>query len=208
MKDKERERLSKLIAFDSAFDAALCVYGMDEVGRGPLAGPVVAACVQMPQKPWIEGIKDSKKIAEARRETIAALIRDQAICYAIGSASVEEIEALNILGATKLAMQRAYGQMPDKTYPVLIDAIDPAFLPASGQGIVKGDAQSYTIAAASIVAKVERDARMKELDAQYPAYGFARNKGYGTKEHIAALRLYGPCPHHRPSFIQRILHGR
>ena len=208
MKDKERERLSQLIAFDRAFDAALCVYGMDEVGRGPLAGPVVAACVQMPQTPWIEGVRDSKKIAQARREKIAALIREQAVCYAIGSASVEEIEALNILGATKLAMQRAYRQMPEKRYPVLIDAIDPSFLPAPGQGIIKGDAQSYAIAAASILAKVERDARMRALDAQYPAYGFARNKGYGTKEHITALKQYGPCPQHRLSFLQRILHGR
>ena len=208
MKDKEYERLAGLIAFDAAFDAELRLYGMDEVGRGPLAGPVVAACVQMPPEPWIEGIRDSKKIAEARREKLATIIRDQAVCYAIGSASVEEIEALNILGATKLAMQRAYLQMSDKTHMVLIDAINPDFLPASGQGIVKGDAQSYAIAAASIVAKVERDSRMKELDGQYPVYGFARNKGYGTKEHIEALRAYGPCPFHRPSFIQGILHGR
>ena len=208
MKQTEYERLQKMVAFDQQYGSVVC--GMDEVGRGPLAGPVVAACVLMPQKDvdWIEGIKDSKKVAEKKREQLAEQIRQKAIAYGIGMADEAEIETHNILGATKLAMRRAYQAMNRPDALVLIDAIDPAFLPAPGAGIIKGDAQSYAIASASLLAKVTRDTMMKELDVQYPAYGFARNKGYGTKEHRDAILLHGVCPAHRMSFLQGILHGK
>ena len=163
MTEKERQRLEDLWRFDMEKGQGRPVYGMDEVGRGPLAGPVVAACVWMPET-WIEGVKDSKKIAEKKRERIAEQIKDKALAYGIGLADVAEIERLNILNATKLAMQRAYEQMPKQDSYVMIDAIDPAFLPAEGEGVVRGDAQSYAIAAASILAKVTRDALMKAYE--------------------------------------------
>ena len=128
------------------------------------------------------------------------------MAYGIGSADVAEIERLNILNATKLAMQRAYEQMPKQDSYVLIDAIDPAFLPAKGEGVVKGDVQSYAIAAASILAKVTRDALMKAYELDYPGYGWAQNKGYGTKQHIEAICRQGITPQHRPSFLRGILH--
>ena len=156
----------------------------------------------------IDGIKDSKKIAEKKRERIAEQIRANALCYGIGLASVEEIEQLNILQATKLAMRRAYEKMPHKNAYVLIDAIDPAFLPAAGEGIIKGDAQSYAIAAASVLAKVTRDAMMKDYDSRYPGYGFAKNKGYGTAEHRKAILEQGITPIHRPGFLRGILHEK
>ena len=166
----------------------------------------VEMCIR--DRDWIEGIKDSKKVAEKKREQLAEQIRQKAIAYGIGMADEAEIETHNILGATKLAMRRAYQAMNRPDALVLIDAIDPAFLPAPGAGIIKGDAQSYAIASASLLAKVTRDTMMKELDVQYPAYGFARNKGYGTKEHRDAILLHGVCPAHRMSFLQGILHGK
>ncbi len=207
MTEKERERLEKLWSFDLEKGRGAAVFGMDEVGRGPLAGPVVAACVWMPET-WIEGIKDSKKIAEKKRERIAEQIKQNALGYGIGIAEVEEIETLNILNATKLAMRRAYEQMPKQDSYLLIDAIDPSFLLASGEGIIKGDAQSYAIAAASILAKVTRDQMMKEYDLRYPGYGWAQNKGYGTKQHIQAIHEQGVTPLHRMSFLKGILHGQ
>ncbi len=208
MKQTEYERLARMIAFDRQYGALVC--GMDEVGRGPLAGPVVAACVIMPQEEseWIEGINDSKKVAEKKRERLAEQIRQKAIAYGVGLADEAEIEKYNILGATKLAMRRAYQAVNRPEAFVLIDALNPSFIPAEGEGIIKGDGQSYAIAAASLLAKVTRDTLMKELDKQYPVYGFARNKGYGTKEHRDAILLYGACPVHRMSFLQGILHGK
>ena len=205
MTEKERQRLEDLWRFDMEKGQGRPVYGMDEVGRGPLAGPVVAACVWMPET-WIEGVKDSKKIAEKKRERIAEQIKDKALAYGIGLADVAEIERLNILNATKLAMQRAYEQMPKQDSYVMIDAIDPAFLPAEGEGVVRGDAQSYAIAAASILAKVTRDALMKAYEMDYPGYGWAQNKGYGTRQHIEAMHRQGITPQHRPSFLKGILH--
>ena len=207
MTEKERQRLDGLWQFDEEKGQGRPLYGMDEVGRGPLAGPVVAACVWMPET-WIEGVRDSKKIAEKKRERIAEAIKVQALAYGIGVADVAEIEAMNILNATKLAMRRAYEQMPKQDSYVLIDAIDPAFLPAKGEGVVKGDAQSYAIAAASILAKVTRDDLMKAYEAEYPGYGWAQNKGYGTKQHIEAIHRQGITPLHRPSFLRGILHEK
>ncbi|MBQ9988705.1 MAG: ribonuclease HII [Clostridia bacterium] len=207
MTEKEINRLQALISFDREFGQAPLL-GIDEVGRGCLAGPVVAGCVCMPDGVLIEGVKDSKKLSEKQREKIAAEIREKAVFWAVGSASVEEIEALNIVAATKLAMQRAFMHWQGADPFVLIDAIDPAFLPARGCGVVKADAQSYAVAAASIVAKVYRDGLMCEMAKQWPAYQFENNKGYGTAAHCRALKDVGPCPAHRPSFIGGILHGR
>lgn len=176
------------------------VAGMDEVGRGPLAGDVVTACVVMPKEPLILWIDDSKKLSESRREKVYQEILDCALYVGIGRATPREIDEMNILQATKMAMLQAAAQVPADIF--LIDAVTDLGLNGREIPIIKGDATSYAIAAASIVAKVTRDREMIELDKLYPAYGFARNKGYGTAEHIAALKEFGPCPVHRRSFIR------
>ena len=188
-----------LLEHDLQFVGAV-VAGMDEVGRGPLAGNVVTACVVMPPEPVIAWIDDSKKLSESRREKVFQEIMDFAIYVGIGQATPEEIDEINILEATKKAMREAAAQVPADIF--LIDAVTGLGLNGREVPIIKGDATSYAIAAASIVAKVTRDRQMIELDKQYPAYGFARNKGYGTAEHIAALKELGPCEAHRRSFIR------
>ncbi|MBQ3484096.1 MAG: ribonuclease HII [Clostridia bacterium] len=188
-----------LLEHDLQFVGAV-VAGMDEVGRGPLAGNVVTACVVMPPEPVIAWIDDSKKLSESRREKVFQEIMDCAIYVGIGQATPEEIDEINILEATKKAMREAAAQVPADIF--LIDAVTGLGLNGREVPIIKGDATSYAIAAASIVAKVTRDRQMIELDKQYPAYGFARNKGYGTAEHIAALKELGPCEAHRRSFIR------
>lgn len=180
------------------------VAGIDEVGRGPLAGNVVTACVVMPSEPVIPWIDDSKKLSETRREKVFQEIMDIALYVGIGQASPEEIDRFNILEATKMAMRQAAAQVPADVF--LIDAVTGLGLKGQEVPIIKGDATSYAIAAASIVAKVTRDRQLIELDALYPEYGFARNKGYGTAEHIAALKSIGPCPAHRRSFIRNFCH--
>ncbi len=206
MQQKEYDRLAAMVAFDAMHCGQSPAFGMDEAGRGALVGPVVAACVHLDRQTLIEGINDSKLIAENRREAIAKLIRRQALSYGVGAADVCEIEELNILQATKLAMKRAYEAMEACEGMLLIDAIDPSFLGVRGVGIVKGDSKSYAIAAASILAKTHRDSLMRELATQYPAYGFDVHKGYGTKVHIEAIKTNGPCPVHRLSFLKGILH--
>ena len=176
------------------------VAGIDEVGRGPLAGNVVTACVVMPREPVLPWIDDSKKLSESRREKVYQEIMDIALYVGIGQATPEKIDEINILEATKEAMREAAAQVPADIF--LIDAVTGLGLNGQEIPIIKGDATSYAIAAASIVAKVTRDRQLIELDRQYPAYGFARNKGYGTAEHIAALKELGPCPAHRRSFIR------
>lgn len=176
------------------------VAGMDEVGRGPLAGNVVTACVVMPPEPVIPWIDDSKKLSESRREKVFEEIMNCALYVGIGQATPEEIDEINILEATKKAMREAAAQVPADIF--LIDAVTGLDLNGREVPIIKGDATSYAIAAASIVAKVTRDRQLIELDKKYPAYGFARNKGYGTAEHIAALKELGPCEAHRRSFIR------
>lgn len=188
-----------LLEHDLQFVGAV-VAGMDEVGRGPLAGNVVTACVVMPPEPVIAWIDDSKKLSESRREKVFQEIMDCAIYVGIGQVTPEEIDEINILEATKKAMREAAAQVPADIF--LIDAVTGLGLNGREVPIIKGDATSYAIAAASIVAKVTRDRQMIELDKQYPAYGFARNKGYGTAEHIAALKELGPCEAHRRSFIR------
>lgn len=180
------------------------VAGIDEVGRGPLAGNVVTACVVMPKEPVLQWIDDSKKLSETRREKVFQEIMDIALYVGIGQCTPAEIDEINILEATKKAMREAAAQVPADIF--LVDAVAGLGLNGQEVPIVKGDATSYAIAAASIVAKVTRDRQLIELDKQYPEYGFARNKGYGTAEHIAALKQLGPCPAHRRSFIRNFCH--
>ena len=198
------ERVKALAAYDRQYRAAgIVVAGMDEVGRGPLAGNVVTACVVMPEEPLILWIDDSKKLSESRREKVFDEIMEHALYVGIGEIGPEEIDRINILQATKAAMRIAAEKVPADCF--LIDAVTKLGLNGREIPIIKGDATSYSIAAASIVAKVTRDRQMAEADKLYPEYGFARNKGYGTKEHIDALRKYGPCPIHRKTFIGNVV---
>ena len=180
------------------------ICGVDEAGRGPLAGPVCAAAVILPPDLELEGLNDSKKLSEKRREALYPLICDQALAYGIAFASEQEIDELNILQATFLAMRRAVGQLGQKPDLALVDGNrEPDFGDIPVRTIIKGDSRSANIAAASILAKVTRDRFMLEQDAVYPQYGFAVHKGYGTQKHYAALREFGPCPIHRRSFLKK-----
>ena len=174
--------------------------GVDEAGRGPLAGPVVAAAVILDDLKPIKGLADSKVLSASRREKLFDEIRAKALCCSIAEASVEEIDQLNILQATLLAMRRAVEGLRLKPVKVLVDGNRLPVLDILAEAIVKGDATVPAISAASILAKVQRDRWCAELDAQYPQYGFAKHKGYGTAEHLAALRAHGACPQHRKTF--------
>lgn len=200
----EEERLFQLSAPDRALWAqdGVVLAGMDEVGRGPLAGPVVVCCAAMPSKPLIARVNDSKKVSEKRREALYPILTQTALGYATAWVFQDVIDEINILEATRRAFAQAFAEMPITVTDVLIDALTGLNIPARQHPMIHGDALSYSIACASIIAKVERDAFMKEQDALYPQYGFAKNKGYGSKEHIAAIRKYGPCPIHRKSFIR------
>ena len=194
------QHASEMMYYDRAYKAGgLMVAGMDEAGRGPLAGNVVTACVVMPEEPLLIWIDDSKKLSESRREKVYEEIIQNALFVGISEVSPAEIDKINILQATRKAMRSAASSVPADIF--LIDAVTGLGLNGREVPIIKGDATSYAIAAASIVAKVTRDRQMVELDRLYPEYGFARNKGYGTKEHIEALKRIGPCPVHRRSFI-------
>lgn len=182
------------------------VCGVDEAGRGPLAGPVCAAAVILPQGIEIEGLNDSKKLTAKRREALYDIIIEKALCYGIAFASVGEIERLNILGATYLAMNRAIAQLTTAPALALIDGNRNAGIDCESRCIVGGDGKCASIAAASVLAKVTRDRLLVEYDKQYPQYGFAKHKGYGTKAHYAALREFGASPIHRPSFLKKGLH--
>lgn len=175
------------------------IAGIDEVGRGPLAGPVVAAAVILPENIYLPGLDDSKKLSEQRREELYTQITEQAIAYQVGIISAEEIDQINIYEATKKAMLACIAGLSTKPDFLLIDAMKLT-TPYPYEAIIKGDAKSISIAAASIVAKVTRDRMMKQLHEQYPLYGFANNMGYGTKEHLAALHEVGITPYHRKSF--------
>ena len=178
--------------------------GVDEAGRGPLAGPVCAAAVILPRGLEIPGLNDSKKLTEKKREELFDRIVDSAVSYGIAFGSVEEIETLNILGATFLAMNRAIEQLKPQPELALIDGNRNAGIAFSSRCVIKGDATCADIAAASILAKVTRDRLMLELAAQYPEYHFEQHKGYGTKLHYEALREFGPSPVHRPSFLRKM----
>jgi ribonuclease HII len=181
--------------------AVVLVAGVDEAGRGPLAGPVVAAAVILdPAKRRIRGLRDSKLVPAERRDELACAIRERAIAWAVGAADVAEIDALNILWATMLAMRRAVDALPFQPHEALVDGDRCPELRCPAYPIVKGDRDIAVISAASIIAKVTRDAMLVELDRVYPQYGFAQHKGYATSEHLAALDRHGPCPAHRRSF--------
>ena len=183
-----------------AWDRPGLIVGVDEAGRGPLAGPVVAAAVILDDLKPIKGLADSKVLSASRREKLFDEIRAKALCCSIAEASVEEIDQLNILQATLLAMRRAVEGLRLKPTKVLVDGNRLPVLDVLAEAIVKGDATVPSISAASILAKVQRDRWCAELDVQYPQYGFARHKGYGTAEHLAALRAHGACPEHRRTF--------
>lgn len=181
------------------------IAGVDEVGRGPLAGPVVACAVIFDVDYYHNEVRDSKKLSAVKREKLAEIIRANAVSIGTGMASVAEIERINIRQATFLAMRRAMADLSLEPDFVLVDGEGLPDSPYPVQGIIRGDDISFTIGAASIVAKVSRDKYMQELDSDYPEYKFARNKGYGTAEHISAIQMYGPTPHHRHSFLGNIL---
>lgn len=181
------------------------VCGVDEAGRGPLAGPVCAAAVILPPNTVIDGVNDSKKLSEKKREALFDVITDTAISYSIAFASVEEIENMNILNATMLAMERAVEGLKIKADYAMIDGNRLPNLKIPCEFIIKGDAKSASIASASILAKVSRDRLLYKYAEEYPMYGFDKHKGYGTKQHTEAIKAYGPCPYHRMSFLKKIL---
>ena len=181
-----------------------CLCGVDEAGRGPLAGPVCAAAVMLPRGLDIPGLNDSKKLTEKKREELYDIICAGAVCYGVAFAGVEEIERLNILNATFLAMNRAIAQLSVPPQLALIDGNRDSGIEAPSRCIVKGDALCADIAAASVLAKVTRDRYMTALASEYPQYGFEKHKGYGTKQHYAAIREFGPSPAHRMSFLKTL----
>lgn len=192
---------------DLSFETALRarglrrIAGVDEAGRGPLAGPVAAAAVMLPRGFACPGLDDSKKLSAARREALyAVLTGDARVVWAVATAERAEIDQLNILRATHLAMRRAVEALDPQPEHCLIDGLPVRGFPLPYDAIVKGDGRSLSIAAASIIAKVTRDRLMRELDREYPQFGFAKHQGYGTKAHLEALRIHGPCRHHRRSF--------
>ena len=214
-----RERLKEMKTYERAFYGKDVFYvaGMDEAGRGPLAGPVVAAAVILPPDFDLLGVDDSKKLIEKKREALFELIKEQAVAYGMGMADHRAIDEINILEATKLAMKRAVEALEVRlaekrpggaVQHLLIDALTLKDVPIPQTGIVKGDSKSVSIAAASILAKVTRDRMMAEYDIRYPGYGFASNKGYGTKAHYAGIETQGICPIHRKTFLKSVLQGK
>ena len=181
------------------------VCGIDEAGRGPLAGPVCAAAVLLPEGLVIDGLNDSKKLSEKKRDLLFPVIQENALAFGIGFADEKEIDEINILQATFLAMRRAFDAMQRRCDYVLVDGNRMPPMPVPGETVVKGDAKSPSIAAASILAKVSRDRVMLEYAKQYPEYQFEKHKGYGTKAHVEALRAFGPSPIHRRTFLKKIL---
>ena len=218
MKEKELERLKEIKKIEEELysQGTTSIAGIDEAGRGPLAGPVVVACVVMPKDSMIEGVNDSKKVSEKKREKLYEEIIKEAIGYGVGIISQEEIDRINILNATKEGLTTAIKELEkdlqekqrefDKPEIILVDAltkIDTDHIPY--RSIIKGDDKSYSIAAASIIAKVTRDRIMRQWDEVYPMYGFEKHKGYGTAAHINAIKEYGLCPLHRRSFVKNIV---
>lgn len=208
MTDKELSRLIKLKELDKQIfeNGHNHICGIDEAGRGPLAGPVVVASAIFAKDSMIEGVNDSKKISEKKRERIFEEITKEAISYGIGIIDEMTIDEINILEATKLGLTTSLKELKAKPDIILVDALkDINTLGIPYMSIIKGDAMSYSIAAASIIAKVTRDRIMVEYDKIYPEYGFAKHKGYGTKEHIEAIKKYGLCPIHRRSFTKNFI---
>lgn len=202
---KELERLEQMCSYERKYPETSVICGIDEVGRGPLAGPVVTCAVVLPRDCRILYINDSKKLSEKKREELYEIIMKEALAVNLGMESPKVIDEINILQATLSAMKKAIMGLNIKPDVVLADAVTIPGIPCSQEAIIKGDAKSMSIAAASIVAKVTRDRMMEEYDKLYPQYDFASNKGYGTKKHIQALQEYGPCPIHRYSFIGNLI---
>ncbi len=183
------------------------ICGCDEAGRGPLAGPVFAAAVILPKECVIDGLNDSKKLSEKKRDELFEVIKEVAVDYAVAQADVAEIEAINILNASMLAMRRAIAMLDTKPDLALIDGNIARGIPIPAVPVVKGDGKIPCIAAAAILAKVSRDRFCREMDEIFPGYNFSKHKGYPTKEHKAAILKYGPCPAHRMSFLRKTLYG-
>lgn len=208
MKEKEEERLKQLKQIEEEIynTGVETICGIDEAGRGPLAGPVVVAAVIMPRDSFIEGVNDSKKVSEKKRELLYDLITKEAIAWGVGIIDQKEIDRINILNATKEGLTTAIKNLKVKPDRIIVDAlkgIDTLGIPYTS--IIKGDAKCYSIAAASIIAKVTRDRIMRQWDEIYPQYGFEKHKGYGTAMHMQAIREYGLCPLHRRSFTKNII---
>ena len=208
MKEKEFERLTLLKKDEQDLYNQGCNYicGIDEAGRGPLAGPVVVAAVIMPKDSFIEGVNDSKKVSEKKREVLYDEIISSCISYGVGIIDHEKIDEINILEATRLGVKESIEQLSQKPDIILVDAltkIDTHGIPY--KSIIKGDAKEYSIACASIIAKVTRDRIMRQWDEVYPIYGFAKHKGYGTEEHRKIIKENGPCIIHRKTFIKNIV---
>ena len=199
--EKEVLRLEAMMEFERKYSEYDYICGIDEVGRGPLAGPVVAAAVILPKDSYYQYLNDSKKVTEKRRNKLYDEITAEAVSYGIGLVSPDIIDDINILQATYVAMKKAIDALSIRPQMILVDAVHIPDIGIPQVGIVKGDAKSISIAAASIVAKVYRDRLMTEYDALYPEYKFAKNKGYGTKEHMQALHEIGMSPIHRKSFV-------
>ena len=208
MKEKEEERLKQLKQIEEEIynTGVETICGIDEAGRGPLAGPVVVAAVIMPRDSFIEGVNDSKKVSEKKREILYDLITKEALAWGVGIIDQKEIDRINILNATKEGLTTAIKNLEVKPDRIIVDAlkgIDTLGIPYTS--IIKGDAKCYSIAAASIIAKVTRDRIMRQWDEIYPQYGFEKHKGYGTAMHMQAIREYGLCPLHRRSFTKNII---
>lgn len=207
MKEKEKERLEHMLVLEEKHyqEGHQVICGIDEAGRGPLCGPVVAAAVVLPRGACIEGVNDSKKLSQKKREQVYEEILKNALSVSVGIADVDVIEEVNILNATKLAMKKALESLLVKPDMVLIDGNQKIHTDIKQETVISGDAISESIAAASIIAKVTRDNMLIEYDKQYPEYGFAKHKGYGTKAHIEAIQRYGLTPIHRPSFCTKFV---
>lgn len=203
--EKELARLEAMREYEDTYDACAYICGIDEAGRGPLAGPVVAAAAVLPKDCQIFYLNDSKKLSEKKRDLLFDEIKEKAVAYGIGIVSPQVIDEINILQATYEAMRQAISQLNVIPEILLNDAVTIPGVDIMQVPIVKGDAKSVSIAAASILAKVTRDRMMLEYDQIYPEYGFAKHKGYGTAAHIAALKEYGPCPIHRRTFIKKFV---
>lgn len=208
MNISEEQRIKDMLIYEQELNnlGYLNVAGVDEAGRGPLCGPVVAAAVILPHNLYIEGINDSKKLSEKKREKIYdEIINNKEIIYGIGMSDVDVIEDVNILNATKLAMKQAVYNLSKKPDYVIIDGNQKIDIDIQCQTLISGDSKSASIAAASIIAKVTRDKMMLKISEKYPEYNFSKNKGYGTKEHTEAIKKYGICPIHRPSFCKHFI---
>ena len=203
--EAERARLALMREYEDTYAACTAICGIDEAGRGPLAGPVVAGAAILPVDCEILFLNDSKKLSEKKRDLLFAEIKEKAVAYGIGIVSPQVIDEINILQATYEAMRQAISQLNVIPEILLNDAVTIPGVDIMQVPIVKGDAKSVSIAAASILAKVTRDRMMMEYDQIYPEYGFAKHKGYGTAAHIAALKEYGPCPIHRRTFIKKFV---